>query len=203
MTVMHNVTLSELADGLLEAGCIKFGSFTLKSGMVSPIYIDLRRLITYPALLRKVAEAYLPVLEKLTYDRLAALPYAGIPIATAVSLLNDKPMIYPRKEAKDYGTKAGIEGDFHPGECALVIDDVTTTGTSKFEAIDKLLATGLIVRDVVVLVDRESGALEALLQAGYRLHAVLKFTEMLDYWESKNAIDPEQIAAARKFIAES
>ena len=83
-----------------------------------------------------------------------------------------------------------------------MIDDVTTTGTSKFEGTDKLPATGLIVRDVVVLVDRESGALEALLQAGYRLHAVLKFTEMLDYW-SKHAIDPEQIAAARKFIAES
>lgn len=203
MAVSDNPVLRELADGLLAAGCIKFGNFTLKSGLISPIYIDLRRLVTYPALLQKVASAYLPILETLSFDRLAALPYAGIPIGTAVSLLSGRPLIYPRKEAKDYGTKAGIEGVFEPGECALVIDDVTTTGTSKFEAIDKLLEAGLTVRDVVVLVDRESGALEALLQAGYRLHAVLKFTEMLDYWEAGQAIDASQIAAARRFIAES
>ena len=78
--------LSSLADELLSTGCIKFGEFTLKSGLKSPIYIDLRQIITYPKLLERVAAAYLPLLEKLQFDRIAGLPYAAIPIATAISL---------------------------------------------------------------------------------------------------------------------
>ncbi len=77
---------ARLAEGLLQAGCVRFGAFTLKSGLKSPIYIDLRRLISYPALLQEVAQAYLPLLTPLAFDRLVALPYAAIPIATAISL---------------------------------------------------------------------------------------------------------------------
>ena len=159
----------KLADGLLQAGCVRFGEFTLKSGIISPIYIDLRRLISYPELLQEVGKAYLPILAKLQYERLGALPYAAIPIASAISLLGGDPMIYPRKEVKDYGTKANIEGDFEPGETVVIIDDLATTGGSKFEAIDKLLAASLTVRDIVVLIDRQSGAVETLAQAGYRM----------------------------------
>ena len=157
-----NSSQAALADGLLNAGCIKFGNFTLKSGLSSPIYIDLRRIISFPKLLAQIGEAYLPLLRNLTFDRLAGLPYAAIPIATAVSLQGDYPMIYPRKEVKTYGTKAEIEGEFHAGETALVIDDLATTGGSKFEAIEKLTAVGLVVKDIVVLVDRQSGAKESL-----------------------------------------
>ena len=169
-----------LADGLLAAGCIKFGEFTLKSGLQSPIYIDLRQVISYPQLLAQIGQAYLPLIRDLQFDRLAGLPYAAIPIATAASLAGNYPMIYPRKEVKAYGTKAEIEGEYHPGETALIIDDLATTGGSKFEAIEKLTAAGLVVRDVVVLVDRQSGAKEALEQAGLRLRAVLTIGEMLE-----------------------
>ncbi len=192
---------SPLADGLLEAGCVKFGEFTLKSGLISPIYIDLRRVISNPKLLEQVGAAYLPVLGKLKFDRLAGLPYAAIPIATAISLKGGYPMIYPRKEAKAYGTKAEIEGEFHPGETAVVIDDLTTTGGSKFEAIEKMTSAGLIVRDVVVLIDRQSGAKEALAGAGFTLHAVLTISELLDYWGKTGKVDPEKIAATREFLA--
>jgi uridine monophosphate synthetase len=197
-----NLSLSSLAlaDGLLAAGCIKFGEFTLKSGLKSPIYIDLRQIITYPKLLRQIGEAYLPLIRKLQFDRLAGLPYAAIPIATAVSLAGDYPMIYPRKEVKTYGTKAEIEGEFHAGETALVIDDLATTGGSKFEAIEKLTGAGLIVKDVVVLVDRQSGAKEALEQAGFHLHAVLTISEMLDYWETTGKVPAEKLAATREFL---
>ena len=82
-------------------------------------------------------------------------------------------MIYPRKEAKEYGTRAEIEGEYKPGETAVLIDDLATTGGSKFEVIDKLKLAGLQVQDVVVLIDRQSGAREALQQAGFRLHAVV------------------------------
>ena len=195
--------LSKLADELLEAGCIKFGEFTLKSGLISPIYIDLRRIISYPGLLQKICEAYLPLLKNLKFTRLAGLPYAAIPIATAVSLQGNYPMIYPRKEVKAYGTKAEIEGEFHEGETALVIDDLATTGGSKFEAIDKLTAAGLKVTDVVVLVDRESGAKESLEQAGFHLHAVLTITQLLDHWEKSGKIEKSKIDETRKFLKNS
>jgi uridine monophosphate synthetase len=194
---------SVLADGLLAVGCVKFGEFTLKSGLKSPIYIDLRRLVTYPRLLTQVASAYLPVLEKLEFDRMAGLPYAAIPIVTAISLQTGYPVIYPRKEIKTYGTKAEVEGEYQAGEIAVVVDDVTTTGGSKFEGIEKLIGVGLKVKDVVVLIDRQSGAKEALAEAGFRLHAVLTIVELLDYWEKTGKVEVEKIAATRKFLKEN
>ncbi len=199
-SLQGDTLLSKLADELLEAGCIKFGEFTLKSGLKSPIYIDLRQIISYPKLLEQVGAAYLPWLKELTFDRIAGLPYAAIPIATAISLQGNYPMIYPRKEAKSYGTKADIEGEYHPGETVVIIDDLATTGGSKFEAIEKLTSAGLFVKDVVVLVDRQSGAKESLEQAGYQLHAVLTISEMLNYWEEAGKVEKTKIEATRKFL---
>ncbi len=192
-----------LADALLEAGCVKFGEFTLKSGLQSPIYIDLRYIISFPKLLARVGAAYLPLLKELKFDRIAGLPYAAIPIATSIALQGEYPLIYPRKEAKAYGTKAEIEGEYRPGETVVVIDDLATTGGSKFEAIEKLTAAGLIARDVVVLVDRQSGAKEALAQAGFSLRAVLNISEMLDHWERSGTVPPEKIKETRDFLRSS
>lgn len=197
------VHLASLADGLLSAGCIKFGDFTLKSGLKSPIYIDLRQIITHPKLLAEIAETYLPILHRLSFSRLAGLPYAAIPIATAISLTGNYPMIYPRKEAKSYGTKAEIEGEYHTGETVVVIDDLATTGGSKFEAIEKLTGAGLVVKDVVVLVDRQSGAKESLTQAGYSMHAVLTIGQLIDYWESTGKVGKDKIEETRKFLKQS
>lgn len=192
-----------LADELLAAGCIKFGEFTLKSGLKSPIYIDLRQIITYPKLLEQIGAAYLPILSLLQFSRLAGLPYAAIPIATAISLAGNYPMIYPRKEAKSYGTKAEIEGEYHAGETVVVIDDLATTGGSKFEAIEKLTGAGLVVKDVVVLIDRQSGAKESLAQAGYSLHAVLTIGQLLEYWEGNEKVGKDKIKETKEFLAGS
>lgn len=191
---------ASLAEGLLQAGCVRFGEFTLKSGIKSPIYIDLRQLVSYPSLLAEVSRAYSRLLKDLPFDRLAALPYAAMPIATAISLQNDWPMIYPRKEVKEYGTCAVIEGEFKAGEQVVIIDDLATTGGSKFEAIEKLVAAGLNVQDVVVLIDRQSGAKESLEKAGYCLHAVLTLTDLLDHWEATNRIPAEKIEEVRRFL---
>ncbi|MBP1692817.1 MAG: putative Orotidine-5-phosphate decarboxylase/orotate phosphoribosyltransferase, partial [Chloroflexi bacterium] len=178
-----NPAVERLADGLLAAGCVRFGEFTLKSGLISPIYLDLRRLVSYPDLLKQVAQAYLPILKRLSFDRLAALPYAALPIGAAISLAGDWPLVYPRKEVKEYGTKAEIEGEFKPGERVVVIDDLATTGGSKFEAIEKLASAGLQISDVVVLIDRQSGAAQALAERGYAFHAAFTLTGLLDIWE--------------------
>jgi len=195
--------LATLADELLSAGCIKFGEFTLKSGLKSPIYIDLRQIITYPKLLEQIGAAYLPLLKDLKFDRIAGLPYAAIPIATAISLAGNYPMIYPRKEAKSYGTRAEIEGEYHAGEIAVIIDDLATTGGSKFEAIEKLTGAGLVVKDVVVLIDRQSGAQASLEQAGFAMHAVLTITQLLNYWEKTNKVEKDKIEETRLFLTTS
>ena len=201
-SLSSNPLLSTLSDNLLSAGCIKFGEFTLKSGLTSPIYIDLRRIITHPKLLADIAQAYLPILSILEFSRIAGLPYAAIPIATAISLAGDYPMIYPRKEAKTYGTKAEIEGEYHAGETVVVIDDLATTGGSKFEAIEKLTGAGLIVKDVVVLIDRQSGAKESLAGAGYSMHAVLTIGQLLEYWEENGKVEKDKIEETKKFLVE-
>ena len=199
----YKISFTQLADGLLKAGCVKFGQFTLKSGLISPIYIDLRQLVSFPKLLKQVARAYLPILRGISFDRLAGLPYAALPIATAISIHGDWPLIYPRKEVKSYGTKAEIEGIYQTGERIVIIDDLATTGGSKFEAIEKLTSEGLIVEDIVVLIDRQSGADKALAKAGYKLHSVTTLSKLLDYYEMSGSVQINYIKDARKFLSEN
>jgi uridine monophosphate synthetase len=194
---------ADLARNLFEAGCVQFGEFTLKSGLKSPVYIDLRQLASHPELLFQIANAFSLIIESLTFDRLAAIPYAALPIGTAVSLQGNWPMIYPRKETKDYGTKANIEGEYEQGERAVVIDDLTTTGSSKFEIIETLSSAGLHVQDIVVLIDRESGAAETLKRAGLRLHTVFTLSQLAEILLDKELITTQQNHAVKEFIKES
>src|SRR5512135_3222701 len=131
-TVMQT-PLSVLAADLIASGCVRFGEFKLKSGLISPFYLDMRRLVSFPDALRRVAKAYAELLGGLTFDRLVGIPYAALPIGTAVALEMNRPLIYPRREAKEYGTRAAIEGAYDPGETAVVIDDLATTGETKIE----------------------------------------------------------------------
>jgi uridine monophosphate synthetase len=190
--------LARLALALADIGAVKFGNFTLASGKKSPVYIDLRLLASYPKVLRLVARAYAEMLRQLGMGpdrprlRLAAIPYAAMPIGTAVSLEVGLPMIYPRKEAKAYGTSRQIEGEYQSGDRAIVLDDLITTGGSKIAAIAPLEAAGLEVKDVVVLIDREQGGREDLAAAGYQLHAVLRLREMLDILVDAGRLVPEK-----------
>ena len=191
---------AQLADDLLDLDCIQFGEFKLKSGQLSPIYLDLRRLVGNPAALARAAAAYRDLLQPLRFDRLAALPYAALPIATAVSLQSGWPMIYPRKETKAYGTQAAIEGPYEKGETVVVIDDLVTTGESKFEGIEKLAAAGLQVHDVVVLIDRRAPGSTVFSKRGLTLHSVLSLPDLLDYWHSRNAVSSQQKEAVLSFL---
>jgi uridine monophosphate synthetase len=192
--------VAQLAQALLDSHCVRFGNFTLKSGLQSPIYLDLRRLISHPPSLKLAARAYAEVLGKLQFDRLAGLPYAALPIGTAVALEMDRPLIYPRREVKDYGTKSAIEGDYAAGETVVVLDDLATTGETKIEAIQKLEAAGLKVRDIVVLIDREQGARETLAAAGYTLHAVTTLRELLALWRESGAVTAAQYDEVLGFL---
>jgi len=168
-----------LIRDLIDCGCVRFGQFTLKSGIVSPIYIDLRRLLSQPEILRRVARLYAEKLRTLNFDRLAGIPYAGLPIATAVALEMNRPLIYPRSEKKDYGTRSLVEGVYTAGEIAVAVDDLITDGETKISSIKNLESVGLVVRDVVVLVDRGCGGDRTLASAGYKLHAIVGLEDIM------------------------
>eukprot|EP00744_Colponema_vietnamica_P001424 GILI01002366.1.p1 GENE.GILI01002366.1~~GILI01002366.1.p1 ORF type:complete len:460 (-),score=94.68 GILI01002366.1:108-1487(-) len=193
-------TKCQLATALVTSECARFGTFTLKSGLISPIYLDLRRLVSHPKILQLVAREYGKVLSNIEYDRLVGLPYAALPIGTAVSLEVNKPLIYPRREAKAYGTKATIEGDYKKGDRVVIIDDLVTTGETKIEAIEKLEAVGLKVVAIVVLIDRQMGATEYLGQRGFSFRAVTTLTDLLQAWRSSKAVTESQCKAVETFL---
>jgi len=175
----------KLLKALIDHGSLKFGSFKLKSGEMSPYYLDLRKIISSPTLLYNVAEAYCTILEDLEFERIAAVPMAALPIATAVSLQMNVPLIYPRLSLKDHGTGNNIEGDFIAGETVILLDDVLSSAHSKLEALKVLKEAGLKVRDLVVLVDRESGGVEKLKDEGIKLHSFARITEMLKLFSAE------------------
>jgi uridine monophosphate synthetase len=169
-----------LITGLTELGAVKFGDFTLASGAKSSVYIDLRLLVSRPRLLAEAAAAYAAILAQLPCDRIAGVPYAALPIGTAVALAADVPLIYPRKEAKAHGLGKNIEGLWEPGERVVVIEDLITSGGSTIQTAQQLREAGLVVEHVIVLIDRQQGGVEKLAAAGITAHSVLTMSQVLD-----------------------
>lgn len=165
-----------LAD-LKACGALQFGTFTLASGKTSSYYIDIKKAVTRPDLLRAIGQAMAPFAAKA--DRIAGVELGAVPIAAAVSLASDKPYLMVRKATKEHGTKKEFEGELAKGDRILFVEDVITTGGTLRGAIERMRSQGALVDDVVAVVDREEGGKMALAEITVRLHALVTAKDLL------------------------
>ena len=169
----------ELIKQLMEKNIIQYGDFTLKSGIKSNVYIDLRTLIAYPSLFTDVIKRMNTKISSLksTPNLICGIAYSGIPIATLLSIQNNLPMVVIRKERKEHGTNKLVEGIYTKQQTCLMIDDVITTGSSLIESIKILEENeGLIIKDIVVFIDRRTDRNDV---ANYNVHSVFKIEELM------------------------
>lgn len=178
---------------LYDIGCILFGEFVQASGATFPYYIDLRKIISNPRIFHQIVKAYAEILQNLSFDRIAGIPYGSLPTATGLALHLNYPMIFPRKEVKAHGTRRAIEGNFQPGERIVVVDDILISGKSVMEGAEKLQSVGLKVQDIVVFLDHEQGVQNRLYANGYRAHTVLTISEVIETLYQAGRINEAQL----------
>jgi orotate phosphoribosyltransferase len=189
---------------LLRIGAIKFGEFTLSSRGKSPYYVDLRLAPSYPDVLDRIGDLYVDVVKNeiqpnWKIDRIAGVPTAGLPVATVVSQKMRIPLIYVRKERKDYGLSKSIEGVVDANDNILLVDDLVTTGRSTIEEAGILRGIGN-VKHVVVLIDREQGGPDNLSRDGLKLHCLIKITDVFAYLRELDAIPPKTYETVMNYV---
>ncbi len=198
------------ADHLLASGAIRFGAFRLKlheqqpDAPLSPIYINLRVLRSYPDAVDATVDvlAELIAARGLRFDLYADLPTAATPFVAVLSHRTRIPMITPR-QPKTHGLVEGtIDGAFAPGQTALLVDDLVSHAESKLEAARVLEASGLRVRDIVVLIDREQGGPAQVAAAGYTLHAAVRISQLLAYFLRTGGIDHQRYVEVSTYFAQ-
>lgn len=197
------LTLRQTILRLHEIGAISFGDFTLKSGITSPIYIDFRRLITDPVLLKSFAALLWECAQAKQFDLICGVPYGALAIACSVGVLYNRPMIMPRKAVKDHGTGRVIEGVFKKGQTVVLFEDLITSGASTLEVVSMLRAQGLVVNDVMILLDREQGGKARIENENISVTSLFSMTTMLEVLQSEGKVDVHTTQKVFNFISEN
>lgn len=167
---------NELAKSLFEVSHLT-GQFLLRSGKTSTEYFDKYRFESDPKILREIAKGLAPLLPKNT-DYLGALEMGGIPIATALSLETGIPVVFVRKEAKEYGTCKFAEGPAIKGKRLTLIEDVITTGGQVVTSCNDLRSEGAIIDTVLCVIDRSEGQSEKITGASLSMKPLYTMAEL-------------------------
>jgi len=187
----------ELCKILARVGALEFGVFMLPSGKVSPYYINLRTVPSFPEAFRRVCDLYVRIITEYlgvtNFERIAGIPTAGIPFASLVAYQLKKPFLYIRPRVRLHGRERRVEGMMMPGDRILLIDDLITTGGSLRKAAEAIKSEGGVVTDAVVLLDREEGGKERLAKDNITLHYLLKASEAAQKLYEIGAITEDQM----------
>lgn len=199
LAALNQAERTELLTGLFRIGAFQTGEFTLKSGEVSPFYIDLRRLGADPRLMQLAGRAYASLLNDVDAVHIAGIPVAALPLAAAAALAAQMSLIYPRLEKKAHGSGAAVEGLWKPGERTVMLDDLITTGGSKREAAAVLREAGLIAENLVVLIERGTEGRRDMHRAGIRLKSWARIEDLADAGVRAGLLDSETASRVRNY----
>ena len=180
--------------------------YKLASGMMSPVYIDCRKLISFPRIRSAVMDfAAATVMSEAgfeQFDCVAGGETAGIPFAAFLAERLSLPMIYVRKQPKGHGRNAQIEGHMPEGARVLVIEDLTTAGGSMFKFIDAIRSAGGLVDHGMALfyygIFREAEARFA--NGNVRLHHIATWRQVLEVARAQKLFDAEKLASVQLFL---
>ena len=198
----------KVADALYLSGCLKFGSFKIKSGAISPYYIDLARLLAAPKQLCTIAEVAAEHIKQIMasekIDKLASIELKGALIVPSIACKTNLPCIVVRKEEKAYGVTGRIAGaEVVKGDNILFFDDVISEGLSKIEGIKPLQELGGKIKHMLVVVNREQGGKENLEKLGYHVHALATVSDMVNSLQRNEHISKEQTIKVLEFVKNS
>jgi orotate phosphoribosyltransferase len=170
----------QVARALLEIEAVGFSPHapvTFKSGIVSPVYVDSRRLPYHPVQWRLVVEAFKALAERLAFDVIAGVAVGGIPHSSALAYLMYKPSVFVRSEAKEHGKKKLVEGGDVNNKHVLLVEDVVTTGGSSLQTVASLREAGAMTEHMLAIVSYEfAESKEAFATADVKLHTLTNFS---------------------------
>ncbi|MCX7909437.1 MAG: orotate phosphoribosyltransferase [Ignavibacteria bacterium] len=173
------MTREELGKEIYKVSLLK-GEFKLRSGIISNEYFDKYQFECQPTLLREISSWLIKLLPN-EFELLAGLETGGIPLATAISLETNKPMVLVRKKAKDYGTKKLAEGPDVTGRKIVVVEDVVTSGGQIIQSINELKMLGCDCKIAICVIDREQGGKENLSKVGVELRSLFTMSELKEF----------------------
>jgi orotate phosphoribosyltransferase len=193
-----------MAKILTNIDALKFGLFKLSSGKVSPYYVDLRIVPSFPDAFKDICDFYTQaIISEIglkNFDRIAGVPIAGIPFATQIAYNLKKPFLYVLKDSKLHGRERRVEGILTSGDRVLIIDDLVTTGLTLKNAVDAVRAEGGVVTEAIAFLDREEGGKEVLSKTGTTLHALLRISEIANTLYELGAVDDEDFKTITKQV---
>ncbi|CAG4979647.1 unnamed protein product [Colias eurytheme] len=193
--------LTNLALSLFKIDAVKFGEFMTKSGIKTPVYFDLRVIVSYPEVMELITgllNDYAIVDSK--YDHVCGVPYTALPIATLLSVKVKKSMLMRRKEAKAYGTKKVIEGHYKVGDKCLIIEDVVTSGSSVMETVNDLRKEGLKAEEAVIILDREQGGRQNLENNNVQMKALLTMSKLISILVDNKKITEQMASDVKNYL---